>query len=279
MTRRGAVAVVVLALWAGGLAALARREWMRPDGEKLAMAGLLVEPGATYFQVERDGQVVGYATSSIDTTTSAILVRDRLVTAAGGDGARLTAEATVELSRALAPRRFELEVNGGPIPLRVEGVPEGDSAIVLTVASGDDAATPQRVGTRGPALPPTIVPLYVALGEQRRVGGRMAVTLFDPSTMGPRDVVLRVVAESLFVVSDSAEVDGASGRWTSAHRDTVRAWRVVPEGSAPQLTGWVDAQGRLVEASYPGGYLLRRTSYEEAAINWERETREAASGG
>lgn len=279
MTRRGAIAVLVLVLWAGGLAALARRQWMRPEGEKLALAGLLVEPGAAYFQVERDGHVVGYATSTIDTTTSGILVRDVLVTRAGADGARLTADSRVELSRALAPRRFELAVEGGAIPLRVEGVPEGDSAVVVTVASGDDAATPQRVGTRGPALPPTVVPLYVALGEQRKVGGRLAVTLFDPSAMGPRDVVLRVVAESLFVVSDSAAVDAASGRWTSARRDTVRAWRVVPEGEAPQLTGWVDAQGRLVEASYPGGYLLRRTSYEEAALNWERETRGTERGG
>ncbi len=233
------------------------------------MAGLLVEPGATYFQVERDGRVVGYATSNVDTATTAIFVRDRLVTA-NDDGARLTAAASVELSRALAPRRFTFDVQGGPIPLRVEGVPEGDSAVVVTVSSGEDEGTPQRVGTRGPALPPTVVPLYVALGEQRKVGGRLAVTLFDPGAMGPRDVVLRVVAESLFVVSDSAEVDAATGRWTSAHRDTVRAWRVVPEGSAPQLTGWVDAQGRLVEASHPGGYLLRRTSYEEAALNWER---------
>lgn len=261
------------------MAALARRQLLAPEGERLAMAGLRVEPGAAYFHVERDGRVVGYATSTVDTTETGIVVRDRLVARSADDAPRMTASATVELSRALAPGRFTFEVDGGPIPLRVTGRPEGDSLVHVAVASGDDEAVEQAVSTRGPALAPTVVPLYVALGEQRRVGGRLAVTLFDPSVMGPRDVVLRVVAESLFVVSDSAEVSSATGRWESVHRDTVRAWHVRPEGQATGLTGWVDAQGRLVEASYPGGYVLRRTSYEEAALNWERATRASDTGG
>jgi hypothetical protein len=44
---------------------------------------------------------------------------------------------------------------------------------------------------------------------------------------------------------------------------------VQTEG-ATSLAGWVDAQGRMVEATYPGGYVLRRTSYEEATENWRR---------
>jgi hypothetical protein len=279
VTRRGAIAVGVLLLWGVGLAALARRELLRPDHERLALAGLRVEPGAAYFQVEREGQVVGYASSTTDTTATGIVVRDRLVTRAGRDSGRFSAAAEVELSRALAPRRFTLSLEGGAIPLRLEGVPEGDSALVVSVTSGDDRPNPQRVATRGPALPPTVIPLYVALGEQRKVGGRLAVTLFDPTVMGPRDVVLRVVAESLFTVSDSAHQVEVGGRWSSAHQDTVRAWHVVPEGNGGAvLTGWVDALGRLVEATYPGGYLLRRTSFEEAVQNWERASRAPVAG-
>lgn len=280
MTRRGAIAVGVLLLWGIGLAALARREYQRPDHERLALAGLRVEPGAAYFHVEREGRVVGYASSTVDTTATGIMVRDLLVTRATRDSARLSAESEVELSRALAPRRFSLSVTGSAIPLLLEGVQESDSALLVSVTSGDDRPVPQRVATRGPALSPTVIPLYAALGDERRVGGRLAVTLFDPTVMGPREVVLRVVAESLFVVSDSAHQVEPGGRWSSAHRDTVRAWHVVPEGNGGAvLTGWVDALGRLVEATYPGGYVLRRTSFEEAVQNWEREARRETGGG
>ena len=62
-----------------------------------------------------------------------------------------------------------------------------------------------------------------------------------------------------------------------SHRDTVRAWRLEPEGGADSaFAGWVDAAGRFVDASYGGGYRLRRTSYEEAALNWRRARGDSA---
>ena len=84
-------------------------------------------------------------------------------------------------------------------------------------------------------------------------------------------------AESLFVVSDSAAFDSTAGRWVSARRDTLRAWRLEPEGGSADSVfgGWVDAAGRFVDASYGGGYRLRRTSYEEAALNWRHAGRDS----
>ena len=70
----------------------------------LAMAGLLVSPGATYFRVERDGRHVGFASSTLDTTASEIHIDD-LVVAEGARGARLEVRSGVRLTRALAPLR------------------------------------------------------------------------------------------------------------------------------------------------------------------------------
>jgi hypothetical protein len=267
----------ILLLWVAGLALLVRREYFRPAAERLAMAGLLVSPGATYFRVERDGRHVGFASSTIDTSAREIRIDDRLA-AEGASGARVEVQAGARLTRALAPRSFHLGVEGTPLPLRLEARVVSDSALSVRVSSAGEAAEPQRVPTSGRAYPPTAVALVGGVGEERRVGGRLAVTLFDPSVMAARPVVLRVLAESLFTVSDSAELDVTADRWVSVHTDTVRAWHVVPEGEATPLAGWVDAQGRLVEARYPGGYVLRRTSYEEAAENWRRGRAEAGDG-
>ncbi len=268
MSRRAAIGIAVLVLWVAGLALLARREFFRPDAERMALAGLRVAPGASYYAVEQAGRTVGWASSTVDTTASEIVIEDRLV-AAPSEAARTDVRASVALSRAMLPQRFELRVENATLPLVVRGRARGDSAIELRVSSDDTPAEPQIVPTRGRVYPATAVPLLVALGEQRRVGGRVAVTLFDPTAMSARETVLRVTAESLFTVSDSARFDDGAGRWVSAHRDTVRAWLVETEGAAA-LGGWVDAQGRMVEATYPGGYVLRRTSFEEATENWRR---------
>ena len=270
MSRRVVVGIAILALWAVGLALLARREFFRPDAERMALAGLRVAPGASYYAVERGGRAVGWASSTVDTTAGEIVIEDRLVSEPTAD-ARTDVRASVSLSRAMQPRRFLLRVQSAALPIVVTGLTRGDSALELRVSADGAAAEPQIVPTRGRVYPATAVPLLVALGEQRRVGGRLAVTLFDPTAMSTRDAVLRVTAESLFTVSDSARFDDAAGRWVSAHRDTVRAWLVRAEGdSTASLAGWVDAQGRMVEATYPGGYVLRRTSFEEATENWRR---------
>jgi hypothetical protein len=67
----------------------------------------------------------------------------------------------------------------------------------------------------------------------------------------------------------------------SALTDTVRAWRVEPEEAGGGFTGWVDAQGRVVQSSQPGGITLRRMAYEIAFENWRiaRDRATASSAG
>ena len=101
---------------------------------------------------------------------------------------------------------------------------------------------------------------------------------FNPSTMASGTIRLRIRAESLFTVADSARMDTASGVWVSALTDTVRAWRVEPEEASGGFSGWVDAQGRVVESKQPGGITLRRMAYELAFENW-RIARDRAVAG
>lgn len=49
--------------------------------------------------------------------------------------------------------------------------------------------------------------------------------------------------------------------------DTVRAFH-VKTAEAGAFSGWVDEQGRIVQAAQPGGFVLRRMPYELAFSNW-----------
>lgn len=268
-SRRGVVAGVVLLAWLLGLGALARRELSRDDTMSLAEAGARVAPGAAFYAVEQAGTQIGFASSTIDTTSSSVSVVDYFIAdlPVGGTLHRATANSRVTLSRALALRDFAVALESDAGPIRVTGRAEGDSALAFAIATGDEPVDTQRVATKGPVLLPTLVPLAVALRERPVVGKRYTVPVFDPTAMGPRDIALTVRAESLFVVSDSAAIDAKTKRWRSAHDDTVRAWQIVSE-SENGFTGWVDAEGRLVELSQPGRFVLRRMAYEIAYENW-----------
>lgn len=275
--RRGTVAVAVLALWLAGLGVLLRRELFRPHAERLAEAGLRVSPSATYYAVlQRDVQI-GFASTTVDTVRGGISVQDYLVAdlPVAGTLHRASARTTVQLSRALRVRAFTVEIDAEAAPIRAAGRVSGDSLLLLVVrgVAGQPSDT-QRVRLAGPLLLPTIIPLAVALGERPHVGASYVLPLFDPFTLSPREVRVSVRAESTFVVADSSVYDRAAARWRGVLPDSLRAWRLVTEGTSPggvALDGWVDEQGRVVRAVHLLGLTLERRPYEVAYDNWKAE--------
>jgi hypothetical protein len=115
------------------------------------------------------------------------------------------------------------------------------------------------------------MPLSVMLGEKPKVGNAFTLAVFDPTAMTPVSSTVKIEAESLFTVDDSASYDSATTQWVSALRDTVRAWKLTST-TGPTFSGWVDGFGRIVEASQPGNLVMRRMAYELAFENW-RSTR------
>ena len=272
-SRRGTIAIAVLVLWAIGLAFLIRRELFRPHSESLAAAALRVNPGAVYFAVTRSGEQIGFASSTIDTTPTQITATDYLVAdlPIGGEENRAEARSVVSLTRGMRVDSFTVTLETDSIPFEARGRIIGDSTLRLSVG---DTLKPDtsRVKLNGPVLLPTLLPLAVMLGDRPKVGAKTTFSVFDPVEQAPKPVVIEIMAESLFVVSDSAKLDTASGRWTVAHDDTVRAWRLKTDGTQPVLA-WVDEQGRLVQAELPGGLAIQRHAYEIAFENWKLDAR------
>ncbi|HEX2723450.1 MAG TPA: hypothetical protein VHM24_11055, partial [Gemmatimonadaceae bacterium] len=90
----------------------------------------------------------------------------------------------------------------------------------------------------------------------------------DPVSRRLQDVTLRIEADSLFLVADSATFDSTARRWVKARQDSLRGWRITRRSSP--VTAWVDGSGRLIAASEPGGITLVRTAFELAFENWRR---------
>lgn len=275
--RRGLLALGVLALWLGGLGVLVRRELFRPHAEQLTEAGLRVTPGASFFAVLQRGAQIGFASTTVDTADAGITVSDYLVAdlPIGGTLHRASVRTTVRLSRALRVNSFSADVEAGLAPIRASGRVFGDTLLEYIVrgVAGQPADT-QRVRLTAPILLPTLVPLAVVLGERPKVGRAYPLSLFDPLTMAPRDVRVRVQAESLFVLQDSSVFDVATRRWHGVTPDTIRAWRLVTESAAPSTTdfaGWVDEQGRVIVAQQILGLTMERRPYEVAFENWKAD--------
>lgn len=266
--RRMIAAVGVLIAWGGGLALLARREFFHGRAQQLAEAARRVSPGSTFYALEQAGQHIGFASTTIDTVSNGIAVSDYFVADVplAGSVHRTSARSELMLSRTLALRTFDVRADAGGTPLRVSGRIDGDTAVVFTILTPNQAADSQRIAVRGPVLVPALAPLAVALGQTPRKGTTYRVPTFDPERMQSREIALTVTADSLFTVEDSATFDAMAKVWTPALRDTVRAWHLV--GDAQSFDGWVDAQGRLVFAMMPAGFTMRRTAYALASENW-----------
>lgn len=272
--RRGRViaAALILVAWLGGVGLLVQREFFRERSVILAEAAMRLAPGATYFVVEQDGRQIGFASTTIDTSGTTFEVVDYFIAdlPLAGQSFRASARSVITLSRALALRRFDVQIDIPSAPMSAAGSVEGDSAVRFVLRMPGQPSDTQRVAVDGPILVPTLLPAAAMLvGGDPEVGKTITLPSFDPRVMAATEVRISFAAESLFVITDSAKYDPATNLFVSARDDTVRAWKLEPTEGAG-FSGWVDAQGNVVETTQPGGIVVRRMAYEIAFENWRR---------
>jgi transglutaminase-like putative cysteine protease len=184
---------------------------------------------------------------------------------------RTEARTEVLLTRTLALRSFAATVRGPGMRFTATGRVEGDTLLMLELAS-DESRDARRVPLDEPIMLPQLLPLRVAYGGGLTVGRTFSVQMFDPVLLETRDAAVEVAAESTFVVpKDTAVFDSAAGRWHPIVYDTVRAWRVREVGRDAALDTWIDDRGQLVAAWSPAGFRLERTAFEVAYENFRLE--------
>ncbi len=269
MTRR-VVAISIIAIWIAGLGMLYRRNVTRTPEESLTEAGLRIAPAAYYYMLEQGGRQVGAAASSIDTTTTRIVSVDfvRGAVPVGNDTLRLEARSEARYTRGLRLRDFLIRADGDLTPFTLRGVMQEGEEKTLRVtadAQGERPITQESIAAT-PVFLPTMLPIPLLLRRKPRLGDSALVAMYDPIGRTVREVTLKLQTDSLFLLADSASFDPTSGRWIKAHQDSVRGWRLG--GPEAPVTAWVDASGRLIAASEPGGISLLRTAFELAFENW-----------
>ena len=262
---RGVLAVMIVALWIGGLMMMGRRNANTSEAQLLAEVALRLQPATFYYIVERDGQQIGAASSSIDTSTKVLLGEEYFVgdyAAPGGkQPERTSTRWQTQLTRAFRLATFTIDVARQTRPFSIHASVAEDTSLFI---AGVKTKRPQARYTFSPPLfTPSLAPVAFMLGGSHDIGRKKSMSVFDPTTRTVIRPELVIRAESLFTVVDSAAFD-KSGSWAPAHRDTVRAWRI--EGAPHGLTAWVDAEGRVVTAT-AGSLSATRTAFEIAFKN------------
>ncbi|MDP9178620.1 MAG: hypothetical protein M3O61_13140 [Gemmatimonadota bacterium] len=282
MTRR-TIALGILGLWVVGLALLYRRSTFRSPEQSLAEAGMKVSPATYYYRLEQNNQQIGAASSALDTTTALLVATDfvRAVVPVGNDTLQMQARSVARFSRALSMKDFILKAEGDLSPFLLRGVVQGEGTtrtLQLTTETPKNRATTEEYDIAGLVFFPTVAPIPLMLGRPPEPGASMPVGIFDPLSRSVRSVNLRIQKDSLFTVTDSASLDPATGRWVKAHEESVRGWLI--SGDVMTITIWVDAAGRIIAGSEPGGISLIRTTFEIAFDNWRLDraaTREGSA--
>src|ERR1700686_822357 len=76
---RATLAVLIVALWIGGIVMMFRRNANVSEAQQFAEVALRVQPETFYYPVERDGQQIGAASSALDTTANTLVSEEYFV--------------------------------------------------------------------------------------------------------------------------------------------------------------------------------------------------------
>jgi hypothetical protein len=244
------VAVMIVALWIAGIAMMLRRNANRSEAQQLAEVALRLQPATFYYIVERDGQQIGAASSSLDTTAKTLVAEEYFVgeypVTGGKPGERTAARWQTRLTRGFRLVGLRIEVTRPTRPFSINALVAEDTILIIgTKRAG--RRFPARYTFIPPLFTPTLAPIVFMLGGPHEVGRKQLHSVFDPTTRTITRPELAIRADSLFTVVDSAGLDD-TGSWMPAPRGVV---------------AWVDAEGRLV-AARAGSLSATRTAFEIA---------------
>ena len=262
MGRRIVGSIIVL-IWLFMVGVQVRREYFQPELARLTEAALSLAPGVSFYSLTMGGRTVGQATSRLDTLPDGFELEDlmSLELPALGQTGTAVARTLVRLSPALVMESFTFSLDSEVGRFEAEGSVGADTTLHVTIRS---AGSEQNLTFRM-AEPPvfsSVVPIRLAMGSGLEVGTHVRFPVFDPTSMGTRNVEVRVLEHDTLVVADSAALDPSTGRWSPARYDSIPAWRIAEMFGGIQVESWIDEDGRILRASSPLGFSMEKTEYE-----------------
>ena len=264
---------LVLLAWAVALAWLARRELNKEGSTVVAERTARLTPAAQYLAVYAGSRQIGQLNFTVDTTVDGVKLSEQFILdLPDGDSTRQLAQGTEYfLSRALRIRAFTRVTFGVGPQDRIDATMGPDSILGLRSSEGPGTQTGTiRWRVDPDAALPAMVPLRAAFGGHLRVGETFVLPLVRVGEGGTRSLEVRVTADSMFAVADSAVWDSVAARWAPVKTDSVHAWRLEHDAAGAPTVSWVDRNGSLLLEETAGGLRLVRSPFEVVHNNYRR---------
>jgi Transglutaminase-like superfamily len=257
--------ITIVLVWLGMVGWQVRAEYFQPELTRLAEAALSLAPGVNFYTLTMGDRTVGQATSRLDTLPDGFALEDvmSLELPALGQTGTAVARTRVKLSPALVMDSFTFSLDSEVGRFEAFGSLGADTTLSVSIVS---AGNKQDLSFRLPQPPvvSNVVPIRIAMGGALEVGNTVRLPVFDPTTMSSRTVQVDVEDYDTLFITDSVALDTLSGRWSSAHTDSVPAWKIAETFGGVRVESWVDADGRTLRSSSPLGFSMEKTEYELA---------------
>jgi len=270
MSRR-TTAVLIISLWVGALGWLAERHYLG-EGPAEQVARWPVPPGSAFHAIRLLDRQVGLATFTVDTLIDEYRVVELwtldLPPLEPGKLRRTSARVEAIYSRSLKLRTWNTDLLTFAGRSSTRGEVIGDTLLSVVNEARGELPETLTVRLRRPVVLPGAVSLVAASRGLPQPGSRLNIEVFDPIDQEIRVERLTVAAESVFVVPDSAMLSPTLKRWTVAHNDTLRAWRLDEVEQGLRVSRWIDAAGLVIRAEHPLGAVRERAAFELVQTNF-----------
>ena len=251
--------VSVVALWIVMMALLIRKTHFH-EGDQAAgiplSAGLESAEGLQsrskrdWMEIYLKGKKVGFSETRISPLGKNRLIEEKMVLALNLMGQpsvmRMTTRAVVDKGFAL--KQFQVKIDSGVVDFRVSGTVEQDR---MHVEMGEgDQKRDHIIPLAGPITIGSSIPGFFK-GRSLAMGDVFRFTLFDPSTLSHKEMVIKVVDKTAMPLN---------GEECPVFRLETKVW-------GQTLVFWLDEGGTLLKEEGFMGLTLIRSDGERAPLN------------
>src|SRR5688500_15441786 len=138
ISRRRAISVAVLLVWAAAIGWHIKREYFKPAAVRLAEGARSLAPGSYYYVVKMNDAAIGFARSRFDTLAAGFVFEDNIIldVPALDTTHRAIAVTRIDLGPALQLKSFTFELTSAIGRFNVTGAVRADSLLDLELRAG-----------------------------------------------------------------------------------------------------------------------------------------------
>lgn len=244
----------VVALWIVMMALLIRKTHLHEDDQAAGIplsAGLESAESSQHdwMAIYLKGKKVGFSETRISPLGKDRLIEEKMVLALNLMGQpsvmRMTSRAVVD---AIALKQFQLKIDSGVVAFRVSGKVE-ENRLYVEVGEGDSKRE-HMIPLAGPLTIGSSLPGFFK-GRSLAIGDVFRFTIFDPSILSHKDMVIKVVDKTVMPLN---------GKECPVFRLETKVW-------GQTLVFWLDEEGILLKEEGFMGLTMIRSDGERAPLN------------